>query len=436
TATDPAPLEMFETVVNLKPRSEWRPGMTKEKLRDEMWKAVDVPGVSQAWTQPIKARIDMLATGIRTPVGIKLFGDDLATLGRLALEVEQAVKQVPGTASVFAERITGGYYLDIEILRDEAARYGLMVSDIQDVIGSAIGGENITWTVERRERYPISVRYARELRDDVQKIGRVLVPTPRGEHIPLAQVARIALRQGPPGVRSENARLTGWIFVDVRGRDIGSYVREAQEAVRRTVKLPPRTDLKWSGQYEYMERAFKRLAVIGPVTLVIIFFLLYMNFRNVTEALIVMLSLPFALVGGVWIMFLLGYDLSVAVGVGFIALAGVAAETGVVMLIYLDYAYEKRGGDRAIPSVASLADAIREGAVDRVRPKMMTVTAIMAGLLPIMWGTGTGSEVMKRIAAPMVGGMVSSTILTLVVIPVIYAMWKEWVIRKRESEKR
>jgi Cu(I)/Ag(I) efflux system membrane protein CusA/SilA len=431
TATDPAPLEMFETVVNLKPKSEWRPGMTKEKIRNELWTAVDMPGVSQAWTQPIKARIDMLATGIRTPVGIKLFGDDLGTLNRLALEIERVVKGVPGTASVFAERITGGYYLDIEIRREEAARYGLKVNDIQDVISSAIGGENITWTVEGRERYPVSVRYARELRDDIQKIGRVLVPTPRGEHIPLAQVASLTLRQGPPGIRSENARLSGWVFVDVQGRDIGSYVREAQEAVRRDVKLPPKYDIKWSGQYEYMERAFKRLAAIGPVTLLIIFLLLYLNFRNVTETLIVMLSLPFALVGGLWLMVLLGYDLSVAVGVGFIALAGVAAETGVVMLIYLDQAYEKRGGDRGIPSAAAIVEAIREGAVDRVRPKMMTVTAIMAGLLPIMWGTGTGSEVMKRIAAPMIGGMVSSTILTLVVIPVIYAIWKERVVRKR-----
>ncbi|OGW59520.1 MAG: cation transporter [Nitrospirae bacterium RBG_16_64_22] len=431
TATDPAPLEMFETIVNLKPRSEWRPGMTKEKIRNELWMAVDLPGVSQAWTQPIKARIDMLATGIRTPVGIKLFGDDLATLNRLAMEIERVIKGVPGTASVFAERITGGYYLDIEIRREEAARYGLKVNDIQDVISSAIGGENITWTVEGRERYPVSVRYARELRDDIRKIGRVLVPTPRGEHIPLAQVASLTLRQGPPGIRSENARLSGWVFVDVQGRDIGSYVRDAQEAVRQNVKLPPKYDIKWSGQYEYMERAFKRLAVIGPVTLLIIFLLLYLNFRSVAETFIVMLSLPFALVGGIWLMVLLGYDLSVAVGVGFIALAGVAAETGVVMLIYLDQAYEKRGGDRAIPSAAAIVEAIREGAVERVRPKMMTVTAIMAGLLPIMWGSGTGSEVMKRIAAPMVGGMVSSTILTLVVIPVIYAMWKERVIRKR-----
>ncbi|MBI5892875.1 MAG: efflux RND transporter permease subunit [Deltaproteobacteria bacterium] len=432
TATDPAPFEMFETIINLKPEKDWRPGMTQEKLVDEMNSALEMPGVTNAWTMPIKARIDMLSTGIRTPVGVKVFGKDLEALEKVALEVETAVKGIQGTASAYAERIVGGYYLDVKIKRDEAARYGLKVEDIQEVIMSAIGGENITTTVEGVERYPVNVRYKREFRDDINKLGRVLVPTMMGQQIPLSQVADLIIKRGPPTIRTENALLTTWIFVDVRGRDIGSYVLDAKKAVVENVKFPPGYYVTWSGQYEYMERAYAKLKVIVPLTLAIIFLLLYFNFGNITESLIVMLSLPFSLVGGVWLMYLLGYNMSVAVGVGFIALAGVAAETGVVMLIYLDHAYQElrvRSSESGVKiTTKDIYNAVMVGAVERVRPKMMTVVAIMAGLLPIMWGTGTGSEVMKRIAAPMVGGMVSSTILTLIVIPAIYALWKGWGI--------
>jgi Cu(I)/Ag(I) efflux system membrane protein CusA/SilA len=424
TATDPAPLEMFETTINLKPMDQWRPGMTVDKLVNEMSIALEMPGLPIAWSMPIKNRVDMLATGIRTPVGIKVFGKDLQTIEKLAVDMESAVKTVPGTASAYAERIVGGYYVDIKINRDEAARYGLKVEDIQQIIMSAIGGENITTTVEGIERYPVNVRYKRELRDSVDKFRRVLIPTMMGQHIPLSQVADIRLSKGVAGIKTENALLNTWVYVDVRGRDIGSYVKDAQRAVLEKVKFPPGYYGTWSGQYEYMERAYAKLKVIVPLTLAIIFLLLYFNFGNITESLIVMLSLPFSLVGGVWLMYLLGYNMSVAVGVGFIALAGVAAETGVVMLIYLDQAYNRLVASGQMKGMSDLYDAIIEGAVMRVRPKMMTVIAIMAGLLPIVWGTGTGSEVMKKIAAPMVGGMVTSTILTLLVIPAIYALWK------------
>ncbi len=431
TATDPAPLEMFETTINLKPMDQWRPGMTVDKLVNEMSAALEMPGLPIAWSMPIKNRVDMLATGIRTPVGIKVFGKDLKTIEDLAVEIESVVKTVPGTSSAYAERIIGGYYVDIRIKREEAARFGLKVEDIQQIIMSAIGGENITTTVEGLERYPVNVRYKRELRDNIDKISRVLIPTMMGQHIPLSQVADIRLSKGVAGIKTENALLNTWIYVDVRGRDIGSYVKDAQKAVLEKVKFPPGYYVTWSGQYEYMERAYAKLKVIVPLTLGIIFLLLYFNFGNITESFIVMLSLPFSLVGGVWLMYLLGYDMSIAVGVGFIALAGVAAETGVVMLIYLDHAYEARYYDGRMNTINDLYEAVMEGAVERVRPKMMTVIAIIAGLLPIMWGTGTGSEVMKRIAAPMVGGMVSSTILTLVVIPAIYILWKGWGMKGR-----
>jgi Cu(I)/Ag(I) efflux system membrane protein CusA/SilA len=429
TATDPAPLEMFETIINLKSEDKWRPGMTMDRLISEMSAKLEMPGLPISWSMPIKNRIDMLATGIRTPVGIKVFGKDLKTIEDLATEIESAVKSVPGTASAFAERIIGGYYIDIKINRYEAARYGLKVEDIQQIIMSAIGGENITTTVEGPERYPVNVRYKRELREDVDKIGRILVPTMMGQHIPLSQVADIGLNKGVAGIKTENALLNTWIYVDVRGRDIGSYVEEAKKTVLEKVKFPAGYYAVWSGQYEYMERAYGRLKIIVPMTLAIIFLLLYLNFGNITESLIVMLSIPFSLVGGVWLMYLLGYNMSIAVGVGFIALAGVAAETGVVMLIYLDSAYKDRLNHGGMNSISDLYGAVMEGAVERVRPKMMTVIAIMAGLLPIMWGTGTGSEVMKRIAAPMVGGMITSTILTLVVIPAIYALWRGWGMR-------
>ena len=429
TATDPAPLEMFETVINLKPEDQWREGMTIERLIAEMDQALQFPGVANSWTMPIKARTDMLATGIRTPIGIKVFGTDLEEMERLAKEIEAAVRTVPGTTSAYAERLTGGFYLDIEPDRRQLARYNLPVGELQDVIAAALGGELVTTTVEGRERFGVIVRYPRELRDSPEDIAQqVLVPTEDGAQVPLGELATITIRKGAPSIRTENALLSAYIYVDTRNADLGAYVRAAQDAVAKSVTFPPGYYATWSGQYEYMQRAIAKMKIVVPVTLALIFLLLYLNFRRVTESLIVMLSVPFALVGGVWLMWLLDYNLSVAVAVGFIALAGVAAETGVVMLIYLDHALEARAAARRAKGEAlttvDIADAIVEGAVERVRPKMMTVVAIMAGLLPIMWSTGTGSEVMRRIAAPMVGGMVSSTILTLVVIPVIYALVK------------
>lgn len=429
TATDPAPLEMFETVINLTPEEQWRPGMTIDALIAEMDRALQFPGVANSWTMPIKARTDMLATGIRTPIGIKVFGTDLGEMERLAKEIEAAVREVPGTTSAYAERLTGGFYLNIEPDLRRLARYGLTVGDVQDVIAAALGGEMVTTTVEGRERFGVIVRYPRELRDSPESIAtQVLVPTMMGAQIPLGELADIKLRKGAPSIRTENALLSAYIYVDTRDSDLGAYVQAAQEAVARKVKFPPGYYATWSGQYEYMQRAIAKMKIVVPLTLAIIFLLLYLNFRRVTESLIVMLSVPFALVGGVWLMWILNYNLSVAVAVGFIALAGVAAETGVVMLIYLDQALKTRADMRRLQSQSltfgDLTEAIVEGAVERVRPKMMTVVAIMAGLLPIMWSTGTGSEVMRRIAAPMVGGMVSSTVLTLAVIPAIYALVK------------
>ena len=435
TATDPAPTEMFETVINLKPESEWRAGMTMDKLIAEFDRALQFPGVANSWTMPIKARIDMLSTGIRTPIGIKVFGKDLDEMERLARQIETVVKAVPGTSSAFAERITGGFYLNIEPDREQLARYGLGVGDLLDVVGTALGGDMVTTTVEGRERYGVTVRYPRELRSDPQQIAReVLIPTMDGAMIPLGQLAKVVVAKGAPGIRTENALLSAYIYVDIRDRDIGGYVADAKKAVAAQVQFPPGYYVTWSGQFEYMERAIEKMKVVIPVTLLSIFLLLYLNFRRITETLIVMLSVPFALVGGVWLMWALGYNLSVAVAVGFIALAGVAAETGVIMLIYLDHAWEAvrlqcREAGRA-PGVDDLYEAVMEGAVERVRPKMMTVTAIMAGLLPILWGTGTGSEVMSRIAAPMVGGMLSSTVLTLAVIPAIYALVKQWELAR------
>ncbi len=439
SATDPAPVEMFETVINLKPPREWRPGMTVDKLIAEMDRAVQMPGISNAWTMPIKARIDMLSTATRTPIGIKVFGKDLAEMERLAKQIEAVVKTVPGTTSAYAERITGGYFLNVEPDRMALARYGLAVGDLQEVVAIALGGEMVTTTVEGRERFGVIVRYPRELRNDPQTIStQVLVPVMGGAMVPLGQVATVTLTQGAPGIRTENALLSAYIFVDIRDRDIGGYVADAQKAVREQVQFPPGYYVTWSGQFEYMERAKERMKVVVPVTLVLIFVLLYLNFRRLTETLIVMLSVPFSLVGGIWLMYLLDYNMSVAVAVGFIALAGVAAETGVVMLIYLDQAFtaltakRRAAGERV--TVADLYEAVMQGAVMRVRPLMMTVSAIIAGLLPIMWGTGTGSEVMRRIAAPMVGGMISATILTLIVIPATYALVKEFSITRDGTE--
>jgi Cu(I)/Ag(I) efflux system membrane protein CusA/SilA len=431
TATDPAPTEMVETVVNLKPREQWRAGLTVDGLIAELDKALQFPGVSNAWTMPIKARTDMLATGIRTPVGIKVLGTDLNELDRLARQIEAAVKAVPGTTSAYAERVIGGYYLDIVPDRDALARYGLMVSDVQDTVSSALGGETIATTVEGRERYGVNLRYPRDLRSDPQSIAReVLVAMPAGGTVPLGEVAAIKLTRGPTTIRTENGQLAVYIFVDIRDRDLGGYVADAKAAVAANVQFTPGSYVVWSGQFEYLERAKAKLKIVVPVTLLIIFLLLYLNFRRLTETLIVMLSLPFSLVGGLWLMWWLGFNFSIAVAVGFIALAGVAAETGVIMLIYLDHAmkelHAKRLADGTPFTRADLHEAIMLGAVERVRPKMMTVVAIMAGLLPIMWSSGTGSEVMQRIAVPMIGGMISSTILTLIVIPAVYAVIKGW----------
>ena len=433
TATDSAPLSMIETTITLKPEDEWRPGMTIQKLIHELDQTVRLPGVTNAWTMPIKTRIDMLATGIKTPVGIKVAGPDLAVLQDLSVEIESILKNVPGTLSVYAERVVDGNYLDFDINRLEIARYGLTVGDVQDVIQSAIGGVNVTTTIEGLERYPVNLRYPRELRDNITALRRVLVSTPSGAHVPLEQLVALEIRKGPPEIRSENARLNAWIYVDLEGIDVGTYVANAKQAVAREFSVPAGYSVVWSGQYEYMERAAKRLVIVIPVALAIIFLLLYLNFRNLSDSLIVMLSVPFSLVGGVWLLWLLDYERSVAVGVGFIALAGVAAETGVVMLIFLEEAVSRFKREGRLETREDLEVAIFEGAVLRVRPKMMTVVATMAGLLPIMWGTGTGSETMRRIAAPMVGGMVSAMVLTLVVIPVVFEWVRGWQLGKTAS---
>jgi Cu(I)/Ag(I) efflux system membrane protein CusA/SilA len=473
TATDPAQLDMIETTVVLKPHHQWRKGMTRERLIAEMDLAVKTTGYTNAWTQPIRGRIDMLATGIRTPVGIKIFGPDLAELERIGKAIEAAVLMVPGTRSVFAERAVSGSYLDIEVDREQAARYGLNVADVQRTITSAIGGMQVTTTVEGRQRFSVNVRYPRDLRDSPNALRRVLIPVALGSaagaegvasatvlspspgfsrgtaaagggmadagavmsgggrtiQVPLEQLATVRLVNAPMLVKTEDAFLTSWVQVDMEGRDLGSYVRDARAAVDSLVELPPGYTLRWSGQYEFMERAIAKLKIVVPLTLLIIVVLLYLNFTNVRDLAIVLLALPFSLVGGVWFLWALGYNLSVAVAVGFIALFGVAAETGVVMLIYLDLAYEhRRRGGAMTPSV--LHEAIVEGAAERLRPKMMTVMAIMAGLLPIMWGSGAGGTVMRRIAAPMIGGMVSSTVLTLLVIPAIYLLWRRAELRR------
>ncbi|MBB3395411.1 MULTISPECIES: CusA/CzcA family heavy metal efflux RND transporter [unclassified Rhizobium] len=431
TATDPAPTEMFETIITLKPKSEWRPGVTIDSLKQEMDAALQFPGVSNAWTMPIRARIDMLSTGIRTPVGVKVYGTDLGEMETIARQIEAVLKTIPGTSSAYAERVIGGYYLDIVPDRVALGRYGLTINDVQDVVGMALGSEVVTSTVEGRERYGVAIRYPRASRSDPQSIARdVQVSLPGGGTVPLGEVADVKLTRGATTIRTENGQLAVYIYVDIANRDLGGYVAEAQQAVAKSVRMPPGYSVAWSGQFEYLERAEARLAIVVPLTLALIFLLLYLNFKALTETMIVMLSLPFALVGGIWLMWWMGFNASVAVAVGFIALAGVAAETGVIMLIYLDHALkeqreacEKEG--RSF-SRLDLNRAIMVGAVERVRPKMMTVVAIMAGLVPILWRTGTGSEIMQRIAVPMIGGMVSSTLLTLVVIPAVYGMVKGW----------
>ncbi|NOY78642.1 MAG: efflux RND transporter permease subunit [Calditrichaeota bacterium] len=430
TATDPAPLSMIETTITLKPKKDWRPGMTLKKLVRELDDAIQFPGLTNAWTMPIKTRIDMLSTGIKTPVGVKIMGSNLTILSKLGEQIAQVLRKVPGTVSVFPDKTIGGNYLDFEINRDAIARYGLTVGDVQDVIMSAIGGMNVTHTVEGLARYPVNVRYSRAFRDNLPALKRVLISTPTGAQIPISEVATIRIHKGPPMIKSENSKRTAWLYVDIRGVDVGSYVKKAQDVVNKGIEFPSGYSIVWSGQFEYMKRAEARLKVMVPIVLTIIFLLLYFNFKNVTESLMIMLSLPFSIVGGIWFMYILGYNMSVAVGIGFIALAGVAAETGVVMLIYLDQAYNMRKMQGEMKTSRDLYEAIVDGAVKRVRPKMMTVSAIIFGLLPILWGTGAGSQVMKRIAAPMVGGMMTSTLLTLIVIPVLYEYWKGWEIKK------
>jgi copper/silver efflux system protein len=459
TSTDPAPISMVETNIVLSPEDEWRkikedrwysgwaPELVKKVLRpiwpeertispeeviNELNQALRFPGYTNAWTMPIKARVDMLTTGIRTPIGIKVYGPNLSKIEEIGKQIEGALQGIPGTRSVYAERVTGGYYIDFWVKRDEAARYGLRVEDVEDVIEAAIGGNNITRTIEGPERYPVNVRYPRELRDEDRKLERVLVPTPSGAQIPIGQLADIRIVMGPPEIKTEEATKVGYVYVDITGRDIGSYVEEAKKAIGDHVMLPTGYFLAWSGQYEYMQRVKERLKLVVPLTLLIIFVILYLNFNNVVETLIILLSVPFAAVGGIWLMHLLGYNMSVASWVGFIALSGLAAQTGVVMIIYLDEFYEKMTKEGKKDS-ESLAKAIHDGAVQRVRPKMMTVMAMIMGLLPLMWSHGAGADVMKRIAAPMVGGLVTSTILTLIIIPAIYEIWKERGLSKAED---
>lgn len=421
TATDPAPLVMFETTIQFKPREEWRPGMTKEKLIAELDRTVKVPGLTNIWVPPIRNRLDMLATGIKSPVGVKVLGEDLNVIDNIASDIEKALKDVPGVTSVFAERLTGGRYVDVDIKRDAAARYGLNIKDVQLIISSAVGGMNIGETVEGLQRFPINIRYPREIRDSLASLRTLPIVTIRGQQLLLSDVANISISDGPPMVRSENARLAGFVYVDIRDRDLGSAVADMQQTVAENVDLPTGYSITWSGQFEFLERATAKLKLVVPFTLLIIFVLFYLTFKNFGEALLLMVTLPFSLVGGIWLLYLLGHNLSVASVVGFIALAGVAAEFGVIMLLYLKQAWQKRL-DQQKGTEADLLDAIGEGAVLRVRPKAMTATVILAGLLPIMFGSGTGSEVMQRIAAPMVGGMVTAPLLSMLVIPVIYLM--------------
>ncbi|MES0328456.1 MAG: CusA/CzcA family heavy metal efflux RND transporter, partial [Gammaproteobacteria bacterium] len=428
TATDPAPLTMIESTIQLKPRDQWREGMTLEKLKQELNQRIQIPGLTNAWVMPIKNRIDMLATGIKTPVGIKVAGANLDTIQKIGQQIEAVIQDVPGTASVYSERVAGGRYVMVDIDRLAAARFALNIADVQDVVRLALGGMRVAQTVEGLERYPINIRYPRDVRDSLEKLRNLPIVTPTGAHIPLAEVADIRIESGPGLIKTENARLNGWIYIDIEGRDLGSYVERAQRAVSENIELPPGYSISWSGQYEYMVRAKERLSTVVPITLIIIVLLLYLSFKNFTEVLIIMGTLPLALVGGLWLLYLLDYNMSVAVGVGFIALAGVAVEIGVVMLVYLNQAYAQHVSDaeksNRTLTIENIRSAVIEGALLRVRPIMMTVSAIIVGLLPIMLGSGTGSEVMRRIAAPMVGGMLSATILTLVVLPAVFLLWK------------
>jgi Cu(I)/Ag(I) efflux system membrane protein CusA/SilA len=434
TATDPAPLTMIESVIQLKDPSEWRAGFTIDDIKNELDQRLKIPGLTNAWVWPIKTRIDMQSTGIKTPVGIKVAGADLSVIQEIGEEIERVLLDVPGTASAFSERVAGGRYVTIDINRDAASRYALNIDDIQAVISTAIGGMNVTETVEGLQRYPVNLRYPRYVRDSLDQLKILPIVTPAGQHIPLEAVADLRIEDGPPMIKSENARLNGWIYVDIKGVDLGTYVENARKIVADRVDLPAGYSITWSGQYEYMQRAKEHLTIVIPITLITIMLLLFFNFKNMTEVLIILGTLPMALIGGLWLLYLLDYNLSVAVGVGFIALAGVAVEIGVVMLVYLKQALESRtleakNAGRVLDR-SDLENAIEDGALMRVRPIMMTVAAIIAGLLPIMLGGGTGSEVMRRIAAPMIGGMVSATILTLAVIPAVFLIWQEWKLNK------
>ena len=435
TSTDPAPFSMMEVVVDLKPKEQWRPGLTYESLIDEMDKVLQFPGVTNAWTMPIKARLDMLTTGVRTPVGIKIFGPDLKQIEQIGKNVEMAAQNIAGTRSVYAERVEGGYFLDFAINRDEIARYGLAVMDVERIIESAIGGENIATTIEGRERYPINVRYLRELRDDPEKLKRVLVATPSGAQVPLAQLTTMRFMPGPPMIRDENGMLAGYVYVDMTGRDVGGYVEDLKRAVREKVTLPAGYTIAWSGQYEFMQRVRERLTIFIPLTIAIIFVLFYFTFRSVAKTLMVMLGVPLSLVGGVWYMSLLGYNMSIAVWVGIIALAGVAAETSAVMLAYLDEACKRRKEAGGLRTLDDLIETVHRGAVERIRPMSMAGLANIFGLIPVMWATGTGADVMKRLAAPMVGGVCSAMLLTLLVIPAVYVLWRWQTEVKREGAK-
>ena len=438
TATDPAPLTMIETTIQLKPREEWRPGMTMDRIKQELNRLVQIPSLANTWDPPIKTRIDMLATGIKTPVGVKIAGPDLDVIQDIGTRVEEVIKAVPGTISAYSERVVGGRYVTIDIDRIAAARFALNIADVQDVVRMALGGMRVAETVEGLERYPINIRYPRDVRDSLEKIRNLPIVTPGGAHIPLGEVGRVRIDDGPGMIKTENARLNGWVFVDIEGRDLGSFVADAQRAITEQVELPPGYSIAWSGQYEYLVRAKERLATVLPVTLAIIILLLFLNFRNFTEVLIIMGTLPLALVGGFWLLYLLDYNMSVAVGVGFIALAGVAVEIGVVMLVYLNQALARQRDAAARERRELTTDDVRQAVVDgallRVRPIMMTVSAIIAGLLPIMLGGGTGAEVMRRIATPMVGGMISATLLTLVVIPAVYLLWKQRTCKRTSRE--
>jgi len=428
TATDPAPLTMIETFIQLKPRDQWRDGMTTDRLKKELDALVKFPGLTNAWVMPIKTRIDMLATGIKTPVGIKVAGEDLREIQKIGQQLEQILKDVPGTASVYSERVAGGRYIKVDIQREQAARYGLNIADVQQVVATAIGGMNVAQTIEGLERYPINLRYPQDYRDTPEQLALLPIVTPGGQRIALADVAKVYVEDGPPAIKSENARLNGWTFVDIDGVDVGSYVEQAMVTVEQQLELPTGYSVTWSGQYEYMLRAKEKLTYVVPLTLVIIVVLLYMNFRRFAEVAIIMGTLPLAMIGSIWLMYLLGYNFSVAVGVGFIALAGVAVEIGVIMLVYLNQAYAQMQSEcetkGIAPALETLRHAVLHGAGMRVRPVMMTASAIIAGLLPIMYGSGTGSEVMSRIAAPMVGGMLSAVILTLLVLPAVYFLWR------------